>query len=136
MGAKSLRAVWQTVMKPVVAFRSFANAPKNVSELAIIVAVLVVVVPLYCCASDRFPVTLVLFDDVEATIWTWPTINDRSFCESESSSANFRWYNSLEVLDKIEMFLRSCRVFIAVKVELKIDVLLIWFVRVDILKES
>jgi len=54
-------------MKLVVAYRSFAIAPKNVCDLAIIVAVLVVV-PLYCCTPDRFPVTLVLFDDVDAAI--------------------------------------------------------------------
>jgi hypothetical protein len=54
-------------MKLIVAFLSFANAPKNVYELAIIIAMLVVVPP-YCCTHDRFPVILVLFDDVEATI--------------------------------------------------------------------
>ena len=125
---------WQTAMKLLGAFRSFANAPKNVCKLAIIVAVLVVV-PLYCCTPDRFPVTLVLFDDADATIWTWPAINDRSFCEPNSSSANFRWYSSLEVLYEIEMLLKSYRVFIAVKVELRISVLLMRFVRVDVLKE-
>jgi hypothetical protein len=133
MGAKSLRADWQTVMKLIVAFRIFANASINVCELAVIVAVFVVV-PLYCCTPDRFPVTLVLFHDVDAANWTCPAINDRNFCEPNSSFANFRWYSSLEVLDEIEMLLRSCRVFIAVKFELKINVLLIWFVRVDNLK--
>jgi len=54
-------------MTLIVAFCSFASAPKNVRELAIIVAVLVVV-PLYCCTPERFPVTLVLFYDVDATI--------------------------------------------------------------------
>jgi hypothetical protein len=115
-------------------FSQLCERAKNVCELAIIVAVLVVV-PLYCCTPDSFPVTLILFDDVDSTIWTWPAINDRSFCEPNSSFANFRWYISLEVVDEIEMLLRSYRVFIAVKVELRINVLLILFVRVDVLKE-